>query len=201
MSFAWIKTPQTKVLTWDGNAIKLGCDDHCTTINVIKFIKNFKKNKSSHLAHWLKDPTLPQLWHRMQLLLRFDLWGISTCREHGQKIYIYWKTPQTKSYLKLSGNIELLKRTCKPTQVHNPLQLYRKRSYDSVFQGEIHIFEVTNIPRDRSPGCKLFCVPNSCEHLMTISQRSLHSSFQVTQVSEIVSILPLRYICCPLVEK
>ena len=23
---------------WDGNAIKLRCDDHCTTINVIKFI-------------------------------------------------------------------------------------------------------------------------------------------------------------------
>ena len=23
---------------WDGNAIKLGCDDHCTSINVIKFI-------------------------------------------------------------------------------------------------------------------------------------------------------------------
>ena len=22
---------------WDGNAIKLGCDDHSTTINVIKF--------------------------------------------------------------------------------------------------------------------------------------------------------------------
>ena len=22
---------------WDGNAIKLGCDDCCTTINVIKF--------------------------------------------------------------------------------------------------------------------------------------------------------------------
>ena len=21
---------------WDGNAIKFGCDDHCTTINVIK---------------------------------------------------------------------------------------------------------------------------------------------------------------------
>ena len=27
---------------WDGNAIKLGCDDHCTTINVIKFIKKRK---------------------------------------------------------------------------------------------------------------------------------------------------------------
>ena len=24
---------------WDENAIKLGCDDHCTTINVIKLIE------------------------------------------------------------------------------------------------------------------------------------------------------------------
>ena len=24
---------------WDGNAIKFGCDDYCTTINVIKFIE------------------------------------------------------------------------------------------------------------------------------------------------------------------
>ena len=24
---------------WDGNAIKFGCDDCCTPINVIKFIK------------------------------------------------------------------------------------------------------------------------------------------------------------------
>ena len=24
---------------WDGNAIKLGCDDHCTTISVMKFIE------------------------------------------------------------------------------------------------------------------------------------------------------------------
>ena len=28
----------------DGNAIKWGCDDHCTTINVIKFINFFLKN-------------------------------------------------------------------------------------------------------------------------------------------------------------
>ena len=27
---------------WDGNAIKFGCDDCCTTINVIKFIGNKK---------------------------------------------------------------------------------------------------------------------------------------------------------------
>ena len=25
---------------WDGNAIKLGCDDHCTTINVINSLRN-----------------------------------------------------------------------------------------------------------------------------------------------------------------
>ena len=24
---------------WGGSAIKLGCDDHCTTTNIIKFIK------------------------------------------------------------------------------------------------------------------------------------------------------------------
>ena len=24
---------------WDGNAIKFGCNDRCTTINVIKFIE------------------------------------------------------------------------------------------------------------------------------------------------------------------
>ena len=28
---------------WDGNALKLGCDDHCTTINVIKFIELKKR--------------------------------------------------------------------------------------------------------------------------------------------------------------
>ena len=35
---------------WDGNAVKLGCDDHCTTINVIKHIE-FKKKKKILLAH------------------------------------------------------------------------------------------------------------------------------------------------------
>ena len=28
---------------WDGNAIQWSCDDGCTTINVIKFIEEFKK--------------------------------------------------------------------------------------------------------------------------------------------------------------
>ena len=31
---------------WDGNAVKFGCDDCCTSINVIKFIKKKKKKKS-----------------------------------------------------------------------------------------------------------------------------------------------------------
>ena len=29
---------------WDGNAIKLGCDDHCTTINVINSLSNKKSD-------------------------------------------------------------------------------------------------------------------------------------------------------------
>ena len=29
---------------WDGNVLKLGCDDGCTTINIIKFIE-FRKIK------------------------------------------------------------------------------------------------------------------------------------------------------------
>ena len=28
---------------WDGNAIKLGCEDHCITINVINSFSNIKK--------------------------------------------------------------------------------------------------------------------------------------------------------------
>ena len=38
---------------WDGNVVKLGCDDGCTTINLIKFIelkkKKFRLSKSSLL--------------------------------------------------------------------------------------------------------------------------------------------------------
>ena len=30
---------------WDGNPIKLDCDDHCTTINVINSLSNKNKNK------------------------------------------------------------------------------------------------------------------------------------------------------------
>ena len=31
---------------WDGNAIKFGCDDHCTSINVIKFTEEFPSWRS-----------------------------------------------------------------------------------------------------------------------------------------------------------
>ena len=31
---------------WDGNAIKLGCDDHCTTTNVINSLIKTKQNKT-----------------------------------------------------------------------------------------------------------------------------------------------------------
>ena len=31
---------------WDGNLIKLDCDDHCTTINVINSLSNKKKRRT-----------------------------------------------------------------------------------------------------------------------------------------------------------
>ena len=30
---------------WDRNFIKLGCDDHCTTINVINSLSNIKEKE------------------------------------------------------------------------------------------------------------------------------------------------------------
>jgi len=39
---------------WDGNPIKLDCDDHCTTINVINSLSNKKRKKT----HWKSASTL-----------------------------------------------------------------------------------------------------------------------------------------------
>ena len=38
---------------WKGNAIKLGCDDNCTTINVIKFIE-LKDKIMLFAATWME---------------------------------------------------------------------------------------------------------------------------------------------------
>ena len=54
---------------WDGNVVKLGCDDGCTTINTIKFIElkklnlNLKKpsNRLSWDAHILISVTLTSI--------------------------------------------------------------------------------------------------------------------------------------------
>ena len=35
----WLVVGGIGLGVWDGNAIKLGCDDCCTTINIIEFIK------------------------------------------------------------------------------------------------------------------------------------------------------------------
>ena len=34
---------------WDGNGIKLGCDDHCTTINVMNSLNNKKKRNEKEI--------------------------------------------------------------------------------------------------------------------------------------------------------
>ena len=39
---------------WAGNAIILGCDDHCTTMNVIKFAELKKKRKKEVLTFYRK---------------------------------------------------------------------------------------------------------------------------------------------------
>ena len=36
---------------WDGNPVKLDCDDHCITINVINSLSNNNDNKGTHLSH------------------------------------------------------------------------------------------------------------------------------------------------------
>ena len=40
---------------WDGNAVKFGCDDCCTTINVINSLSNKKKtnNKKTRQSQYL----------------------------------------------------------------------------------------------------------------------------------------------------
>ena len=35
---------------WDGYPIKLDCDDHCTTINVINALSNLKKEKNHSIV-------------------------------------------------------------------------------------------------------------------------------------------------------
>ena len=40
---------------WNGNAIKLGCDDPCTTINGIKFIELKKKKASKNTQFILRN--------------------------------------------------------------------------------------------------------------------------------------------------
>ena len=43
-----------RVGVWDGNVLKLGCDDGCTAINIIKFTKLLKK-KTTMYTHVLHD--------------------------------------------------------------------------------------------------------------------------------------------------
>ena len=42
---------------WDGNLVKLGCADVCTTINIIKFIE-LKNKKSSKITILEKCPCI-----------------------------------------------------------------------------------------------------------------------------------------------
>ena len=43
---------------WEGNVLKLGCDDGYTTINIVKFIElKIERNESSHRGAAETNPT------------------------------------------------------------------------------------------------------------------------------------------------
>ena len=39
---------------WNGNVVKFGCDDGCTTINIIKFIELKKNKENTEFPSWLR---------------------------------------------------------------------------------------------------------------------------------------------------
>ena len=47
---------------WDGNPIKLDCDDHCTTINVINSLSNFLKKVKSRPVPLIPTLSRPESW-------------------------------------------------------------------------------------------------------------------------------------------
>ena len=60
----------------DGNAIKSGCDDHCTTINVVKFIEYLKEKSFVMIQKKKRKEKLPVL----------SCFGIQWIQEDTQKI-------------------------------------------------------------------------------------------------------------------
>ena len=63
---------------WDGNAVKLGCDDHCTTINVIKFIE--LKSQAGSSRHGSAETNLTSI-HEVQSVVSLSGLRIWHCHE------------------------------------------------------------------------------------------------------------------------
>ena len=68
---------------WDGMLIKLGCDDHCTTINVINSLSNIKNR--IHGKNKTKRPWLAAL----QEVLDVDAPGTETAMSVSSR-QTYW---------------------------------------------------------------------------------------------------------------
>ena len=47
---------------WDGNVLKLGCDNGCTTINIIKFTEFLKRRKRK--PNWKARSTVITVYRR-----------------------------------------------------------------------------------------------------------------------------------------
>ena len=87
---------------WDGNAVKLGCYDHCTTMNIIKFIELKKKRERDRVRL-----TLRRKGRSKQEVVREEEGG---SKEFGERQVreVLWKRlcSRVKSFEVQSGVIE-----------------------------------------------------------------------------------------------
>ena len=71
------KTGRVGLGVWDGNVLKLGCDDGCTTINIIKFIE-FLKN----LSKQTETPLNIRMENTWEILLKIYILRIFGTEPH-----------------------------------------------------------------------------------------------------------------------
>ena len=68
---------------WDGNVLKLGCDDSCTTINIIKFIEHDNERKRMYICmcDWvtllcsgkLTEHCKPAMMEKIKMILKRNI--------------------------------------------------------------------------------------------------------------------------------
>ena len=70
---------------WDGNSIKLDCDGHCTTINIIKISNFFKKDTIQE-----KITTVKMKWNVKGMKFNFKAWGPFQISKSVTLVFIFY---------------------------------------------------------------------------------------------------------------